>query len=74
MRVVARLYNVRLASVVILIARLTSFLLSDDDLSNWGKRITQLKVDKSIIGWDLQALEDAINRTQEDRESDSDDE
>lgn len=48
-------------------------LSSDELLQELGSKLKTLKMEKSLIGWDLEELEAATRDAQE-RESDSDDE
>jgi len=47
---------------------------TDEDMLFWGTQVECLHMNKSMIGWGLQSLEDVISQMHQGRQSDSDDE
>lgn len=54
-------------------SRVCLHVSSDEKLSELGKALSELKIEKAMTGWDLEALEEAVWATQQ-RVGDSDDE
>lgn len=49
-------------------------LYSDEVLADIGKKLKSLDIERSLIGWELEELEEATRQNDLSRESDSDDE